>query len=164
MAITTVYPSPAQPKTEYVYSPAWTTWQGFVDVIPELKSILGKIADTTTASWDTYGPHARSAREWLNNITGYGKQTFKMQQNVGVKVGLTCGDEVYLIQEKDRNLLMLDPNNLIFKIENGSIVKYKEKTGNQKGYEPKQILHIPNAPDWTRPYGRSAVEYCKNLL
>jgi hypothetical protein len=129
--------------------------------------VINAIADAVTTSYRTHGSNARSAQSMLDEITGNGKQTYKIIMNTGQIVEMIGGNAYFEMvantsDPKLQNIRLLDSGNIKLKIKNGSIIQYMQNVGSP--FAPEDVLHLSNCQCDSRPYGRSDIEPMQDLL
>jgi hypothetical protein len=120
------------------YIPNFKKWHGYYRQIPELRSVVNKLA-----SW-TFGRGIKASEEnknKLEKIKGWGKDSARGVLKNQWRVALICGDSFAHILPGG-NLKPLNPDNVaIVTNKQGIIIGYELK-GRKELYNPEEIYHL----------------------
>ena len=148
----------------------WSTYWGYFNSIPELKSAL-----LMKATWDvgkgyTCDPETKVI---LDHVTGWGKDTFQdILFNMDLISRLAGDAYAEIIRDKKTGLLLnlkvLDPGSIKIVTDNKGIIKRYEQTNrvaNQSlKFEPKDIFHISHNRLADQIHGISDITSMENTI
>ena len=125
------------------YTPNFKKWHGYYRQIPELRTVINKLA-----SW-TFGRGIKvkgPSLEKLKRIKGFGKDSARSVLKNQWKVALICGDSfAHIIKDNNGRLTNLKPLNpgriSIVANDKGIIIGYKE-FGRDELYNTEEIYHL----------------------
>lgn len=133
---------------ENSYSPDWQKWNGYYKKIPEMRTVINKVA-----SW-TFGRGIEtdeSNRKKLNRIKGHGKDTPRGVLKNQWRTALICGDSfAEIIKDKQgriKNVKPLNPGTMKIVFNDRGIIKeYKQmKDGEEMAtWDKDEIFHLSN--------------------
>ena len=149
---TTVYPLDTDgvqnTGESYYQNSLWTTYWGYFNQIPELKSALLMKATWITGKGYTCDPETTVI---LDHVSGWGKDTFKDILFNMVIISRLNGDAYCeIIRDKSGlllNLKPLNPGNMKIYTDNKGIITHYEQTsrtpkGSPITFKPDEIFHI----------------------
>lgn len=163
---------PAQAENTLEYMPNWTKWKGYYDKVPELKSVIDKKSLWTIGK----GYEAdEKTKARLDEITGFGKDSFNMILDNAIRTYTICGDSFCEIigGKKFINLKPLDPGTIkIIGSEQGRLKGYEQWRWNKQlqkkelvaSFGKKEIFHMP----WNRIgdaiHGTGTIEKVEDII
>lgn len=136
--------SPSGSETRH--TPDFDKWHGFYRTIPELRTVINKLA-----SW-TFGRGIKSDKknkEKLKKIKGWGKDSPRGVLKNQWRVAMICGDSfAHIITDKQKRMTNLKPLNAgtitIVCNSEGIIVRYEQIINQKKvnEFSPEEIYHL----------------------
>jgi len=147
-----------QDETEFMWE-NWSTYYGYYKKIPELKRAINAKAVWTVGKGykagetvnDVFLPNS-ATQVTLNNITGYGEDTFnQILKNMIITMHINGDAFCEIIRDEDSGLLLnlkpLDPGSMKMILNKQGIIKRYEQVNklNKKTltkFKPNQILHF----------------------
>lgn len=132
--------------SETRHTPDFDKWHGYYRTIPELRTVINKLA-----SW-TYGRGIKANpknREKLKKIKGWGKDSSRTVLKNQWRTALICGDSfAHIVQDKQKrmtNLKPLNPGTITIIIDSSGIITRYEQWINSKlanTFNPDEIFHL----------------------
>lgn len=147
------------------WTPDWTKWHGYYRQIPELRTVINKLA-----SW-TFGRGIKADKknkEKLKKIKGHGKDSSRLVLKNQWRTALICGDSfAHIITDKSGRVTNLKPLNPgkcgIVSNEFGIIIGYSYD-GQDKMYSPDEIYHLSYERIANEIHGIPFVEALEELV
>lgn len=161
----------SEQKETFWMNPDWTTYWGYFNDVPDLKSAI-----LMKAIWNVGKGWTADSRTTaiLNNITGWGKDTFDdivFNMEVIRRVGGDAYAEIIRNDNGDLiNLKPLDPGIIRHVVSpQGIILRYEQVTKLPKGelvkkFEPNDIFHLSNNRMADQIHGISDIEVLKKVI
>jgi len=147
----------------------WNEYLGYYKQIPELKKAIDALAYWTAGRGFTTDPLTTVL---LQNITGWGEDTFQSIMQNMITVKKVNGDSYAEIMRKKNNDVLnikpLNPANIRVVVNKQGIITRYEQVG-KKGkaiskFSPERILHLSNDRIGNEIHGTSVVEACKWVI
>ena len=153
-------------RYDHTYTTNYAKWNGYVDRICVLKSIIDIRAASIFSSWKTIGTHDNTAAKILDGWEGRGNDTFKLIMSNMYKTAYICGDaygEIIFDGDMPVDLEILSADTIQQVVENGKIVKYRETNTNME-WKPHQIFHLRYHPRGAMSHGIGQVSAMESIL
>lgn len=146
----------AQAENYNEYTPNWLKWKGYYNALPDLQNVIDKKALWTVGKGFTLKEKKESVKDRIENIDGFGKDSFTTIIMNQIKCFTICGDSFCEIigGRNFTNLKPLDPGTMkILGTDKGRLKGYEQWANNankQKelvaSFGKKEIFHMP----WNR--------------
>lgn len=161
-----------QDETEYLIKD-WSKWFGYYKQIPELKKAIDMKAVWTIGK----GYKADSfAKTYLDNVTGWGMDTFNTILKNMLVVRQICGDafcEIIRDQKTGKltNLKPLDPGSMKTIVRSDGTIKRYEQINKISGkneviqkFEPSEIFHLTKDRVADEIHGTGVIEAMQGII
>ena len=152
-------------------NPDWSEYLGYYKNIPEFKEAIRALARWTVGKG--YEPEDNRTKIILENITGWGEDSFQQILTNMIIVKKVNGDAYAEIIRNDKgtlvNLKPLNPGRMRHIVNSkGFIIRYEEvdakKKKTKRTFTPDQIFHLCNDRIASEIHGTSAVEAVKWVI